>query len=125
MGLRVSFEDDEESKPLDQAVSILLFRAIRELLTNIIKHSKAKNARVSLSRDENSLRVCVEDDGRGFDINGSSVDGGGAVSAGGSAGFGLFSIREQLDRIGGTMHITSAPGQGCRIVLTAPLQTHA
>jgi PAS domain S-box-containing protein len=126
LGIRVEFSDDEQPKPLDQAVAVLLFRAIRELLTNIIKHSHAKHARVWLKRDGNTFCASVEDDGRGFDAAPSASNGeNGSVATSSPNGFGLFSIREQLDRIGGRMHIQSSPGQGCQIVLTAPIQSHS
>lgn len=115
-GIRMAFEDDERSKPLEQAVSVLLFRAIRELLTNVVKHSRAANARVWLQRGDGELRAGVEDDGRGFD---ASTIGSAADKTG---GFGLFSIREQLDRLGGKFEIDSTSGGGgCRIILTVPL----
>ena len=116
-GISMTFEDDEQSKPLEQAVSVLLFRAIRELLTNVVKHSRAGKARVWLRRCEGELRTGVEDDGRGFD---ASTIGSAADKTG---GFGLFSIREQLDRLGGRFEIDSSSGGGCRIILTVPLKT--
>lgn len=116
-GLQISFEDDGQPKPLDQAVSILLFRGIRELLTNVVKHSQARKSRVWLRAGGRNLRVGVEDDGRGFD---PSAQG----RAGQQGGFGLFSIREQLDRIGGTLEIHSAAGAGTLIILSVPLQVH-
>ncbi len=114
-GLHIAFEDDGRPKPLDEAASILLFRGIRELLTNVVKHSQAKKSRVWLRTSGQSLRVGVEDDGRGFEPPAQGKPGL-------HGGFGLFSIREQLDRIGGTMEIHSAAGAGCLIILTVPLQ---
>jgi signal transduction histidine kinase len=115
-GLSVTFEDDEQPKPLDQTVSVLLFRAIRELLTNVVKHSHAQNACVWLEVDGSTLRAGVEDDGRGFDTASLGGDGDSL------SGFGLFSIREQLERVGGTMRIATTGGAGSRIILTVPLQ---
>jgi PAS domain S-box-containing protein len=114
-GLKIAFEDDERPKPLDEAVSVLVFRAIRELVTNVVKHSQARTARVWLQTGAQTLRVGVEDDGCGF----ASVN---PASQGGAGGFGLFSIREQLERVGGSMDINSSPGGGSRIILSVPLQ---
>jgi PAS domain S-box-containing protein len=114
-GLKITFEDDEQPKPLDEAVSVLVFRAIRELVTNIVKHAQAKTARVWLRTEDQTLRVGVEDDGRGFASPSPAAQGG-------AGGFGLFSIREQLERIGGSMDIKSSPGAGSRIILSVPLQ---
>ncbi len=115
-GLRIAFEADEQTKPLDQAVSVLVFRAIRELLTNVVKHSNARSAKVWLRTEGQTLCVGVDDDGRGFDATNLGPH---SDSAG---GFGLFSIREQLERVGGTMKIESTAGGGSRIMLSVPLQ---
>lgn len=113
----VDFEDDKREKAIDEDMKILLFQAIRELLTNITKHAQAKKAKVSIKRDETQLRVCVEDDGAGFTPPGkySSEDKNG--------GFGLFSIKERLDHLGGHLKITSQPGLGTQVTLIAPLMT--
>jgi signal transduction histidine kinase len=71
---------------------------------------------VWLRSEEHALLVGVEDDGCGFDaarLGKYSADG---------AGFGLFSVREQLERAGATMTIDSTPGSGTRIMLSVPLQ---
>jgi PAS domain S-box-containing protein len=115
-GLSIKFEDDERPKPLDHAVSVLVFRAIRELVTNLVKHSKAKNAKVWLKTSQDELTVGVEDDGCGFDTVALTQHS----TAG--RGFGLFSIREQLERVGGSMNINSAIGGPTCIMLTVPLR---
>jgi len=72
----VDFEDDGQPKLLSEDVRVLLFQAARELLVNIAKHAKAPNAKVSITRDGNQIRVDVEDDGVGFESAeiGPSVD---------------------------------------------------
>jgi signal transduction histidine kinase len=113
--LKVFFANSDEPKPLTDPVKILLYRFIRELLINIAKHAEAKNARITLSKDRNSIKIIVEDDGKGFDM--SSLDS----KTGSSKGFGLFSIRERLAHIGGTLDIQSETGKGTKAVLLAPL----
>jgi signal transduction histidine kinase len=71
-----------------------------------------KKAHVSLAVSQGQTHLVVEDEGRGF--NPEDADKG--------AGFGLFSIRERLSRIGGEMHIDSSPGHGTRVTLIIPLQ---
>lgn len=113
--IKVAFQADKKSKPLDDDVGVLLFQAVRELLVNVAKHAKAQGAKVSVYRNEDRIRVEVSDDGIGFDNAGvfPSVDN--------PTGFGLFSIRERLESIGGRLKIKSKPGNGTRVMLTAPL----
>ena len=114
-GLEVSVEDDGRSKPLDDDLSALLFRSVRELLFNVAKHARTTYARISLHRDGYQLRIEVSDDGAGFDPVLAIDDESHADS------FGLFSIRERLNATGGYLQIDSAPGRGTRCVLVAPL----
>jgi len=115
-GLRVRFEKDGQPKPMAEDVRVILFVAVREVLTNIVKHAGAKSASVSISREQGRVRVSVVDDGRGFDVD-SLVS-----PRGHGAGFGLFSIRERLEHLGGGLEVQSTPGQGTRIMLIGPLE---
>jgi PAS domain S-box-containing protein len=115
-GLVVDVEDDGKSKDLDNEVRALLFRAVRELLDNVLKHAQVNRAKVDLRRDGDQLRIAVEDQGAGFAPEKLSA------SEGKMAGYGLFSIRERLNYFGGRMEIDAASGQGTRIILTIPLK---
>ena len=115
-GLAVAVEDDGHPKPLDNEARVLLFRAVRELLFNVLKHSKANGARVYMRRAGEYMEVIVEDNGVGF-----PPDKLGAAS-GKIEGFGLFSIRERLNYFGGRMEIDSTPGEVTRVILSLPLQ---
>jgi PAS domain S-box-containing protein len=114
--IMVTFEDDKQEKPLDDDVKIFLYQAVRELLTNVAKHAQVKNARVSVKKDNSNIRICVEDGGVGFTHphKGLSKDG--------KKGYGLFSIGERLDYLGGYFEITSRDGSGTRAILIAPLK---
>ena len=115
-GIASEFEDDEQSKPLDDDVRVLLFRDVRELLINIVKHAKAKKVKVSIRKAGRQIRVSIEDDGVGFDV--AKV-----VSTPTAAGsFGFFSIRERLEQLGGHLEIDSKPGHGTKVTLMAPLK---
>jgi PAS domain S-box-containing protein len=113
-GLEVEFKDDGKDKPLDDDVKVFLFQAVRELLVNVVKHAGAHKAQVSARRIRDELQVTVEDDGVGFDVSKA-----GPSDRTGS--FGLFSVRERLDHIGGRVSIESKPGRGTRVTLTAPV----
>jgi PAS domain S-box-containing protein len=114
-GIVGEFTDDGQVKPLEDDIQALLFRSVCELLTNVVKHSQAKRVKVALSRAESQIFVRLEDDGIGF-----APDK--VVVGKGTGGFGLFSIRERLSQMGGSLEIDSRPGQGCKSLLRAPLQ---
>ena len=114
-GLSADFTDDGKDKQLDENVRVLLFQAVRELLVNVAKHSKARNVEVSTRRVGREIQISVEDDGVGFDTSeASSADSR-------SGGFGLFSIHQRLDHIGGRLDVESEPGHGTRVSLIAPI----
>ncbi|MBM3976286.1 MAG: PAS domain S-box protein [Planctomycetes bacterium] len=108
-GLQVEFEDRLIDAELDRNISLLLFRAVRELLTNVAKHAKASRANVSLRQHGAQVEVVVRDNGVAF--NPSAVSG---------RGLGLSSIRERLELLGGRMQIDSSSGQGTAVTLLAP-----
>ncbi len=112
--LRVEVEADVPFGKLEDETAGLLFRAVREMLTNVVKHAKTPKAAVSVHRVDGTLRVVVEDEGTGFDPNRLK-------SYEAAKGFGLFSVREQITRLGGTFEAASSPEQGTRITLQIPL----
>jgi signal transduction histidine kinase len=114
-GLSTDFVTDDQKKALDENVSVFLFQAVRELLANVAKHAKAENVTVSVSRFNQHIRVCVADDGIGFEKQKAET------LRKKTCGFGLFSIRERLSYIGGKLSINSKLGEGAEIVITAPL----
>ncbi|MHC4535771.1 MAG: PAS domain S-box protein [Planctomycetota bacterium] len=111
-GVKTQFEDDGQPKPLEDDIRVLLFRNVRELLINIVKHADAKNVKVSIRRINQQIYVCVEDDGIGFN----------PAEVASNAGFGIFSIRERLEQLAGHIEIESEPGQGTKVTMTAPLK---
>ena len=115
VGLEFEFNAEVEDNVLSEALVGLLFRAIRELILNVMKHAHAKNVRLNLSADDLQYQVTFSDDGMGFDKTTAGVD-----SEFGD-GFGLFSITEQLTHIGGNMSVKTAPGEGTNVTITVPL----
>lgn len=108
-GLQVEVDGAEGLDPLAKMQSALLFRILRELLFNVVKHAQTKKARIRLARKDSGLEVRVEDDGIGFSHPFLGE------------GFGLPSIREQLSLVGGTMDIRSEKGKGTCVDLKLPL----
>jgi len=104
-----------QAPPIPEPMSIILYRAGRELIRNIVKHSKARTASFSLSLSGNQLRLTAVDDGCGFEASKALADA--------QAGIGLLSITQQLISIGGRLEILSSPGAGSLAVIIVPLDS--
>jgi signal transduction histidine kinase len=115
-GVPVRVEDDGLPKEISDETGYLLFRSVRELLMNIVKHAKATEAMISVKRAGDSIRIAVRDNGIGFIAT---------SSPGPRHSFGLFTIRERLRGLGGRCDVESAPGAGTTVVLTAPLVNYS
>ena len=96
--------------------TLLLFQSVRELLLNVLKHSGVKSASVKMEHQNGELRIVVSDRGAGFDPE--------SVLQGGDYGrkFGLISIRERLQHMGGRFEVDSAPNMGSVFSLIVPLR---
>ncbi len=114
--IRCQATDDGEPKPLDEDVQMVLFQSVRELLINVGKHAAANEATVRLQRVRDEILIAVEDDGKGFDPRET-------VRHDLNRGFGLFSIQERLDLLGGSVDIQSRPGHGAKVQLKVHLHS--
>jgi len=99
-----------EPKPLRPRLEEELLRMAQELLTNALRHGKARWVRAVLQFEGRQVRLSLEDDGRGFD---PSAD---------AAGYGMRSIRDSIKQLRGSLDIDSVPGFGSRITITLPLR---
>jgi len=99
-------------RKLPPAVQLALYRILQETLTNIARHSRAKNARVAFKHSARCLEVSVTDDGTGFDTS--------AVAADSSHHLGLQSIRERAALLGGTAVFDSG-SKGTEVRVQIPL----
>ncbi len=114
--IRREFGTDGLTKPIRDEIRVLLFTAVRELLVNVVKHSGATRVKVTVRRVDDNISIHVTDDGRGFNASKRSYHIAEA------RGFGLFSIRERLQSLGGHMDVRSQIGRGTRVILMAPLK---
>jgi PAS domain S-box-containing protein len=116
--LSVELKTDPGLDPQLEDITVFLFQCIRELLFNAVKHAGVKAARVEMSLDgKGRLRVAVSDEGAGFDPKTIWE------KAQAGTGFGLFSIRERLALLGGSLAVESSPGNGATFSLIVPLET--
>jgi two-component system, chemotaxis family, CheB/CheR fusion protein len=95
-------------------VALCVYRVVQEALGNVSKHSGAARVEVSISGNHNTLRVAIRDDGHGFDLD--DVKG---------RGLGLINMEERVRHLGGSFSISPAPGNGTRIDIRIPLETHS
>jgi PAS domain S-box-containing protein len=109
-GLVVQVEVRGRVEVPSDPVKTFLFRAAQEILFNIVKHAHVAGAAVRLQRRRGRVWLTVRDRGRGFDPK----------TLGQAAGFGLLSIRERVELLGGRMKIRSAPGRGSAFLITVP-----
>lgn len=115
-GIRIDCEYDPISLPLDEDMRIVLFQIVRELLANVAKHARADHVRVTIRRVGSLIRIGVADNGVGFNPVLLSTP------RGERGGFGLFSIRERMNHLGGELHIFSDAKTGTRVVLRVPMK---
>lgn len=110
--IEVDIVDPESTRPI--AFSVLLFRIARELLFNALKHAHAKRIILRLVCRHNLTRLIVADDGLGMPIDSEL-----RIRERQHDGFGLFSIRQRIEPLGGHMEITTASGTVVEISLPA------
>lgn len=114
-GLEVAVDADEPLPPLGGDPNYLLFRCVRELLFNVVKHARAQAARIELRTEEGCVAIAVEDPGVGFDPTRASGERHERHS------FGLLSVRERVEGLGGRVIVDAEPGRGTRVVLRVPV----
>jgi PAS domain S-box-containing protein len=101
--------DDTELGTVDPEINQSIYRIVQELLNNIIKYAAAKNVRFSLGVQDGRVKLCMEDDGVGFD------------PAAIHSGIGLENIRRRTQSFGGCVQFISAPGKGCKVLAELPV----
>jgi signal transduction histidine kinase len=112
--ITIDFAADGEFKTPEYDFQIMLYQATRELMMNSIKHAEPGRIAVRLGMQQDMIRIQVKDDGVGFSSIPENNPGNYAE------GFGLFSIRERLNHIGGRLTIESTAGRGSCITISAP-----
>ena len=110
-GIRTQLVQHGMESRLPAAVEVCVYRITQEALTNVARHSGARNVVLTVAHRANGLSLTIDDDGRG-------VSGIGAGSAG--HGLGVIGMRERAQTLGGTFALESRHGGGTRVAVTLP-----
>lgn len=95
---------------LDASVEMTVYRLVQEALTNVARHSEASEVTIDVEQTDETLRVALSDDGKGFD-----------PEAVGPRRRGLVGMRERVELLGGSLELHAAPGEGTRIEVGLPV----
>ncbi len=117
-GLPMELKCDPLMVRLHPEAELALYRILQKALKNIEKHARAKHIAVHLSHQAEGIELRIHDDGQGFDPDLPAP----AVT---KRGYGLHSMRERAHAVGGTVRVTSAPGQGTTIHAQIPLASES
>jgi PAS domain S-box-containing protein len=112
-GVKIEILGDTIRKELSEEIGVTLFQVVRELVVNITKHARARNAQITVSNMQGKIWISVKDDGIGFDVS----------RIGKKDEFGLFNIRQKMKHLGGEIIIESPQGQGTYVSLVAPFRS--
>lgn len=112
--LQVDLKVTAEDAAIDIDLRVLVFKVIRELLRNVVKHAGVQSASVTVTRTQDELRVVVEDRGSGFEWQLSLFEPR-------AHGFGLWSVADRVRDAAGEMTVDTGPGRGCRVTVVFPL----
>ena len=114
-GIRTSYEHNAENVQLRNEQQVILFRSVDELLKNVIKHAEASIVLITAQATRYSFLVKIQDNGKGFDTSILTLKQRKTGS------FGLFSIKERIEYLGGVLDIQSETGSGTTVTLNVPI----
>jgi len=105
----INFTASGTERRLDGYLEVMIFRAIQELVSNAVRHSKASSIRAHIDTGEDKIVVDVEDDGKGFNVEQALDDS-----------MGIKVIKDRVEILKGEFNVDTAIGQGTRIGFTIP-----
>ncbi|QRK06956.1 sensor histidine kinase [Archangium violaceum] len=105
----IRFERSGLPQKLSPDAQLALFRILQESLSNAVKHAAPRQVRVKLDYDQDRVHLSVNDDGKGFDPRQTP-----------RGHYGLLNMRERAMKLGGTLIVDSAPGNGTRVSFSLP-----
>ncbi len=114
-GIRIRFKHSGVPSSMPNDMALCIYRVVQESLRNVVKHSGAEKAEVVISCTPAEIKLCISDEGAGFDRDSDKT----------KTGIGLIGMRERLLLIGGEISIDSQPSRGTRIAARIPLKQQA
>jgi len=113
--IQIDFRSDVEDIVLPEQTLVLLYRAIKEIIFNALKHAKASKLSVHFRKEDQGLDINIKDDGIGFDLE--QVEARRTVHK----GYGLFAVRERVQNLEGDLFIDSQNGTGTEVRIRVPI----
>ena len=113
-GFEVRIHSQAEAEPDSHTLAVILYRAARELLINVVKHADVDSAEIDVLCKNRKIYICVKDSGRGFNYQTAKSNQGKGM------GFGLYNIEDRITFLGGSMKVETSPGKGCCVELAVP-----
>ena len=114
-GLRIHLTASPKVESLDNARRTVLFRVAQEALTNVTRHAQAQHVRIRIQKQNDLVRLEVNDDGRSFSVERT-------LSSPSNKRLGLIGMRERMEMVGGTLAVVSTRGHGTRITAEMPMR---
>ena len=112
--MQITFDIAEIGHLFSRDAQMSIYRILQEALTNIGKHAQAKNIKVVIEKNEDSVGIRVEDDGKGFDPTKA------LMKEAAERGWGLATMKERARIFGGSLDLWSQEGKGTTISLRIP-----
>jgi signal transduction histidine kinase len=108
--LKYQFEHSGFTERIGTRIELAMFRILQELISNVLKHSKANLLTIQLVKLQSHVVLNVSDNGIGFDVESQE-----------KSGIGLLNIASRIDAIQGHLHYESAPGRGTTVTIRTPI----
>jgi len=113
LNVEIIMETDEALLDFPAEVGLQIIRIIQEALINVRKHANVKAAHIRFRREDDEIRITVEDSGQGFDLE--------AIDRTGESGFGLEIMAERAESAGGRLELDAVPNGGVRVIIWIPI----
>ncbi len=111
-GVSVRIKVTGTPRELSSYAQASIYRVIQEAINNILQHAQASKALIQIHWQEEQLRIVIQDDGRGFDVQTAFAEA--------TEHYGLLGMRERVSLLNGALYVQSAPGEGARLVVEIP-----
>lgn len=114
--INVSYEIQGNPVELSSTISFTIFRVVREVCNNVLKHAKAENLIVKITYSKKNMEISIEDDGIGF-VEDEVL----SFNKSDSSGFGISMMQEHIYLLGGKLDIDSKIGEGTKVIINVPI----